>query len=546
MGNKEFNLLKEPWIQVLKSDLTVQEVSLTDVLIHAQEYRSLSGEMPTQDAAILRLLLACVQTIFYRYDADGEEDPVDQEWEASEILDRWAGYRNLGHFPETAVFQYLESYEDRFWLFHPETPFYQVADLQYGTVYGVQGLLGNLKSSNNKATKYHFSMNEGPEIQGMSYSAAARWLVNLNGYGVNVKADKKAPGTKEAAGTGRLGKLGLIYVDAGNLFELLLRNLTPLAPSGDNVWGDPRPIWEQPVRDKQSISVAPPDNLPERYTLQSRRMLLLRTDGIVTGVRVMNGDFFGFEDDFDEPMTLWSKTKKGSRKDSPSVYVPKRHRPEVQLWREFPSMFITNDTDQSHTPGVVGWINLLYNHRLIPENMLITFRAAGLQYGDGMSYTYGDCLSDGLSLSTDLLGEFSRDWITLIQNEIGNCTLVVDTAMKPFAGRIAEILNLSSSDQLLRKLSAEFYAEIDSPFREWLAAIRPLEDLKDAVMERWESTAYLAARKIVQEQVECFGAELFVFRESGTEVLSIPSAYNWYLWKLQKIYHRTQTGERKE
>lgn len=542
MEEKEFNLLKEPWIRVMKSDLTVQEVSLTDALTHAQEYRALSGEMPTQDAAILRLLLACAQTIFYRYDAEGEEDPVDQEWEASYILDRWKAYRNLGHFPEAAVRHYLESYEDRFWLFHPKTPFFQVAGLSYGTDYGAQGLLGNLKSSNNQKTRHHFSMNEGPGIQKMSYSEAARWLVTLNGYCVNIKNNKKAQGTTAAAGVGRLGGLGLVYVDADNLFDILLKNLTPLTRLNDP-WGDPNPIWEQPVRDQQSISVAAPDNLPERYTLQSRRMLLCRKDEMVTGVRVMNGDFFGYEDDFDEPMTLWSKTKKGNRKDSPIVYMPKRHRPEVQLWREFSSIFITDE--KSRMPGVVMWVNQLYANNLISRKKLITFRAVGLQYGKD-SYIYGDCLNDGLSLSSDFLSEFSRDWISLIRDEIVKCTQVVDTAIKPFAGKIAEILNLTSPDRLIRNLSEEFYSDIDTPFREWLADIRPQEDRKDSAAAKWESIAYQTAREIVQEQVESFGEDLFVFRESGAEVLSIPQAYNQYLWRIQGIYKKTQGQEGKE
>ena len=54
MQEIEFNLLTEPWVRVRLPDNTVQEVSLTDALVHAQEYMDLAGEMPTQDAAMLR------------------------------------------------------------------------------------------------------------------------------------------------------------------------------------------------------------------------------------------------------------------------------------------------------------------------------------------------------------------------------------------------------------------------------------------------------------------------------------------------------------
>ena len=56
MKEIEFNLLTEPWVRVRLPDNTVQEVSLTDALLHAQDYVDLAGEMPTQDAAMLRLL----------------------------------------------------------------------------------------------------------------------------------------------------------------------------------------------------------------------------------------------------------------------------------------------------------------------------------------------------------------------------------------------------------------------------------------------------------------------------------------------------------
>ena len=66
MKEIEFNLLTEPWVRVRRPDNTVQEVSLTDALLHAQDYVDLAGEMPTQDAAVLRLLLAVLFTVFSR------------------------------------------------------------------------------------------------------------------------------------------------------------------------------------------------------------------------------------------------------------------------------------------------------------------------------------------------------------------------------------------------------------------------------------------------------------------------------------------------
>ena len=71
MVKMEFNLLDEAWIRVRLPDNSVREVSLTDALLHAHEYVDLAGETPTQEAALLRLLLSIPLTIFYRVDEEG-------------------------------------------------------------------------------------------------------------------------------------------------------------------------------------------------------------------------------------------------------------------------------------------------------------------------------------------------------------------------------------------------------------------------------------------------------------------------------------------
>ena len=68
-------------------ECTLKEVSLTDALLHAHEYAGLAGELPTQDVAVLRLLLAVLQTVFYRVDPEGNPSPLGR---------RGRGYRPLG------------------------------------------------------------------------------------------------------------------------------------------------------------------------------------------------------------------------------------------------------------------------------------------------------------------------------------------------------------------------------------------------------------------------------------------------------------------
>ena len=82
MKEIEFNLLDEPWIRVRDDSCQVHEVSLTDALLHAHQYTSLSGELPTQDIVILRLMLAVLHTVFSRVDADGNAAELEDEEEA--------------------------------------------------------------------------------------------------------------------------------------------------------------------------------------------------------------------------------------------------------------------------------------------------------------------------------------------------------------------------------------------------------------------------------------------------------------------------------
>ena len=119
--------IEERWVRVRGQDYTVQEVSLPDALLHAHEYRDLAGELPTQDAAMLRLLLAVLHTVFSRVDENGTPAPFE---ETDDALIRWEGLYRLGHFPEAPIRAYLEQWRDRFWLFHPERPFWQVPEEQ--------------------------------------------------------------------------------------------------------------------------------------------------------------------------------------------------------------------------------------------------------------------------------------------------------------------------------------------------------------------------------------------------------------------------------
>ena len=177
MSEIAFNLLDEPWIRLMGEDCAVRECTLPQALLESHRYRRLAGELPTQNVAILRLLLAVLHTVFYRVDLDGEEDPIE---EPTQALQRWQRLWKAGCFPEAPIRNYLNEWKERFWLFHPEHPFFQVPSAAAGTQYTAAKLNGELSESSNKVRL--FPVRAGQDKDGLSYAEAARWLVNLNGF----------------------------------------------------------------------------------------------------------------------------------------------------------------------------------------------------------------------------------------------------------------------------------------------------------------------------------------------------------------------------
>lgn len=323
MNDTQFNLLDEKWILVRKSDCTVDEVSLIDALLCADEYDDLAGELPTQDVPIMRLLLAVLHTVFSRYSPDGEKRPIEN---AADALKRWSELWKAGKFPEKPLREYLVSQHEKFWLFHPTNPFYQTNAAEKGTAYTASKLNGEISESSNKLRL--FSPYSGADKSRLSYSEAARWLLYVNSY------DDTSAKPKEkdlpSPGAGWLGKLGLIFVCGKNLFETLMLNLILLNPQNRSVWSSEKPIWELDTpRSAERSKIPSPNNLSELYTLQSRRIKLIREKEYITGYTLLGGDFFDKTDAFIEPMTIWGQIKEN--KQSHVKFNLKRHNSSIMM-----------------------------------------------------------------------------------------------------------------------------------------------------------------------------------------------------------------------
>ena len=551
MEQMEFNLLDEPWIRVMTEDCTVVERSLMQVLLNSHQYQRLAGELPTQDVALLRLLLAILQTVFYRVDPEGENDPIEDRAAA---IRRWQALWNAGRFPVQPIRTYLETWKDRFWLFHPEHPFYQVLAAAVGTKFKASKLNGELSESAHKMRL--FPLRDGEEKETLSYAEAARWLVTLIGFDDSAST-KKETGT----GTGWLGDRVNVYAIGENLFETLMLNLVFLK-DGRYVWAENIPAWEQPTMTTAKKREIPlPDNQAELLTLQSRRLILNREENRVTGFSSTGGDFFGKEgrvNAFSEQMTLWRAGK--TLKNAVPQFVPASVDPWRQMWRDFE--VILGRREDTHIPGVVAWLTELRRKNVIPRKY-VHIASVGVTY-DSKKGSIADIISDHLDFQMSLLDAAGELWIVLVGGEIHLIDKVARTL-----GALAEGLYLAQGGQLdgagkkARQSQRDegmrlLYAAVDLPFREWLAHIGAQhgddENTRAQEQQCWRSIVFRIADNLGREMVRDAGTAAFTGRwivnemaetngrfftktngERKSVFYSSPTEYNRYLNNLKSL-----------
>ena len=114
-----FNLIDEPWVRIRGEGSEEREVSLLELFKQAPHIKCLANDLPTQDFAILRVLLAILQrSILPTLDED--DDPIDV----------WGDLWSAPELPLDNICGYLDSWRSRFDLFDEENPFMQVAGLR--------------------------------------------------------------------------------------------------------------------------------------------------------------------------------------------------------------------------------------------------------------------------------------------------------------------------------------------------------------------------------------------------------------------------------
>ncbi|WP_277743772.1 type I-E CRISPR-associated protein Cse1/CasA [Streptomyces sp. LX-29] len=486
-----FDLVSSPWLPVQRLDGRTEELSLREVFAQARDLRRLVGDLPTQEFALLRLLLAIL------YDAlDGPTDV--EEW--SEL---W-----LSVDPFAPVADYLDTHRDHFDLLHAKQPFFQVADLrtEKDEVASLNRIVADVPNGDP-----FFAMRR-PGVDRLSYAEAARWLVHTHAYDPSgIKSgmagdDRAKAGKVYPLGVGSAGNLGGVFAEGANLRETLLLNLVALdegivdaAAGRASVDGADLPAWRRPPFGPGPSEDAPgarrPTGLRDLYTWQSRRVRLHAQGGAVTGVVLGYGDPLTAHAPWKlEPMSGWRRSPAQEKKQGRRlVYLPRQHDPSRAAWRGLASLLparraATDDPAGREAPhtlpsGIVRWFSMLTTEGELDPRSLIRVRIVGAAYGTQQSVV-DEIVDDAVVFPMVLLHQEHVLYGDTAVDAVNDAEQAV-AALGHLAGNLARA---AGSDPAPATGAARDlgYGELDGPYRRWLAELATHSD-PQAARRAWQA-----------------------------------------------------------
>ncbi|WP_432585946.1 type I-E CRISPR-associated protein Cse1/CasA [Streptomyces sp. HD1123-B1] len=485
-GTPSFNLTHRPWLPVQLVDGSERELSLLEVFDQARGIRRLVGDLPTQDFALTRLLLAILHDAL---DVSGRgASPADSDaWE--ELWLSQTPYAGL-------VADYLHRHHDCFELLHPERPFFQVAGLR--TAKDEVSSLNRIVADVPNGEPF-FSMRMSG-VDRLGWAEAARWLVHAQAFdpsGIKsgavddprVKAGKGYP-----QGVAWAGTLGGILVEADTLHETLLLNLVAADSTGLHMDQADRPAWRaEPCGPAEAADLAQrPYGLRDLYTWQSRRIRLHYDPHGVHGVVLAYGDRLEPHNRMRyEPMTGWRRSPAQEKKRGAGrVYLPQEHDPSRMAWRGMEGLLTgrTVGADQGQDgakrlrPGVVEWIARLTTEGFLPRGYLIRTRIIGARYGTQQS-VIDEVMDDGVLMPVVLLHHDDRRYGQKAVDALNDA----EKAVGMLADLATDLALASGADPVPRRDAArdQGFGTLDTHYRQWLRDLGAAPDPEEH-RDRWK------------------------------------------------------------
>jgi CRISPR system Cascade subunit CasA len=524
MSSPSFDLVSQPWVRVRRPDNTVSELSLVEVFGSAHRIVGCAGEVPTQDVAVLRLLLAIIRRSFPQMRSH----------------DDWAQLWKAGCFDVAPIESYLDRHRERFDLLHPETPFFQVASLS--TAKGELTELARLVPD-VPARHQYFTTRAGAALETMTFAEAARWIVHCQAYdpsGIKSGAvgdDRVKDGKGYPIGIAWCGWLGAVVVEGTNLFETLMLNL----PLGRSL-PDPEidlPVWERSalgagIEDRSGAPYGPADLL----TWQSRRIRLGHDGRRATGVLIANGDPLTPQNRFHhESMTGWrlSEAQMKAQKTSDPVFMPRAHLPDRAVWRGLESLLTpTDDGKRTKAGRWMEWLAELQANEILPESFPLRIHTTGMQYGS-KSAVIDDITDDVLPLHLAVLTDARLAGLAMqgVQD--------VGRAVQPLGQLASDLIEAAGGDRGLAAASRDEareqgYAALDAAYRHWVAQLT-IDSGSEAEHDRWQRQVRQRVSELGRELLNSASTASWAGLPTGPDRLrpvNAATAANWFYINLRK------------
>lgn len=347
---KAFNLLDEPWIPVRTHTGDVRDVGLLDALLRAREYAGLAETSPPNLVALYRVLLAVTHRALTTQHGPWRD------------ADRARWFRE--GLPESMLRDYLKQWRERFWVFHPEHPFMQVAALakapETQDKFKPWTQLALEKAGGDTPLVFDRSLDSQPVS--VAWSVALRSLLGYLQFtpGGLVKTFKTADYAGPLASTAAILPIG------NNLAETLVLLLHPCSTDSS----DDMPSWEVPSPVVADIMKSPtlPSGHNDRYTRLTRSVLFKADDsqGSIRWLRFSEGR--ALEDDTRDPMVCYRLT------DTTAIRVS--FTEGRSAWRDLASMIPDTTGKYDIQAANLGWATNLYA-AINEESTSVTVIAAG-------------------------------------------------------------------------------------------------------------------------------------------------------------------------
>ena len=346
LDSPTFNLIDEAWIPCIRNDGSKEELNLVEVLLNAHGLRALYGETPLVVASLYRFLLAMM---YSTYGVPASTRSWRKLWQAEKN-------------DAMRVEEYLAKWYERFYLFHPERPFYQWADgaTREKTIVDMLPEL----SSGNSGTLFDHHLENNVAYFAPAQVIRALLLVQTfsvaGGNGLAPRDSSDAPWAR-----------GVVFLAEGDtLFQTLMLNFMPAEQAGFHQKEKDIAFWESenPFIPDRAI----PSGFSDYLTWPIRKIALApeEKNGEILISDVVMGPGLKLEPAFINPFYHYRIKTDG--------YKMQRFNEDRVLWRDNASFFSFHKQDTFHPPRTFHWLGNLVADEIVDGSQSYRYMALGM------------------------------------------------------------------------------------------------------------------------------------------------------------------------